>query len=140
MLTKRSPTNIPIATTMVITPTFTLACHHQCVTHIRTVTNQFIICTRIGQTFTIAICTSPGKVWRLTGATVFRGLEGFGAHSRVHSAKIPRLSSDLSMVEQIVAVIRENAHTGLRGDGKIYVSDVQSALRIQDNETGEDAV
>lgn len=28
-------------------------------------------------------------------ATVFRGWEGFGAHSRFHKAKIPRLSSDL---------------------------------------------
>ena len=31
----------------------------------------------------------------LAGATVLRGLEGFGAHSRVHTAKILRLSTDL---------------------------------------------
>lgn len=28
------------------------------------------------------------------GATVLRGLEGYGAHSRLHTAKILRLSSD----------------------------------------------
>ena len=38
----------------------------------------------------------------LAGATVFRGLEGFGAHSRVHSAKVLRLSSDLPIVIEIV--------------------------------------
>ncbi len=38
----------------------------------------------------------------LAGATVLRGLEGFGAHSRVHTAKILRLSSDLPLVVEIV--------------------------------------
>ena len=38
----------------------------------------------------------------LAGATVLRGLEGFGAHSRVHTAKVLRLSSDLPVVIEIV--------------------------------------
>jgi len=38
----------------------------------------------------------------MAGATVFRGLEGFGAHSRLHTAKILRLSSDLPIVVEIV--------------------------------------
>jgi len=38
----------------------------------------------------------------LAGATVLRGLEGFGAHSRVHTAKILRLSTDLPLVVEIV--------------------------------------
>ncbi len=38
----------------------------------------------------------------LAGATVLRGLEGFGAHSRIHSAKILRLSEDLPVVIEIV--------------------------------------
>jgi PII-like signaling protein len=38
----------------------------------------------------------------LAGATVLRGLEGFGAHSLVHTAKILRLSSDLPVVIEIV--------------------------------------
>jgi hypothetical protein len=36
------------------------------------------------------------------GATVQRGLEGFGAHSRLHTAKTLRLSSDLPIVIEIV--------------------------------------
>jgi PII-like signaling protein len=38
----------------------------------------------------------------MAGATVLRGLEGFGALSRVHTAKILRLSSDLPIVIEIV--------------------------------------
>jgi PII-like signaling protein len=38
----------------------------------------------------------------LAGATVLRGLMGFGAHSRVHTFKIERLSEDLPMVVEIV--------------------------------------
>jgi len=38
----------------------------------------------------------------LAGATVLRGVAGFGAHSRVHTAKILRLSEDLPMVIEIV--------------------------------------
>jgi PII-like signaling protein len=43
----------------------------------------------------------------LAGATVLRGLEGFGAHSRLHTAKILRLSSDLPIVVEIVDSIEK---------------------------------
>lgn len=36
------------------------------------------------------------------GATVVRGIMGFGAESRIHSAKILRLSDDLPMIVEIV--------------------------------------
>lgn len=38
----------------------------------------------------------------LAGATVLRGYVGFGANSRIHSARIMRLSEDLPMVIEIV--------------------------------------
>jgi PII-like signaling protein len=38
----------------------------------------------------------------LAGATVLRGVLGFGADSRMHSAKILRLSEDLPVVIEIV--------------------------------------
>jgi len=38
----------------------------------------------------------------LAGATVLRGMEGFGAHSRIHTSKLLRLSSDLPVVVEIV--------------------------------------
>ncbi len=38
----------------------------------------------------------------LAGATVLRGVEGFGARSVVHTARILRLSEDLPMVVELV--------------------------------------
>lgn len=38
----------------------------------------------------------------LAGATVFRGAMGFGLKSRIHTAKILRLSDDLPLVIEIV--------------------------------------
>jgi PII-like signaling protein len=38
----------------------------------------------------------------LGGATVLRGVMGFGAHSRLHTFKIERLSEDLPVVVEIV--------------------------------------
>lgn len=39
---------------------------------------------------------------QLAGATVLRGPMGFGAHSRLHTTKILRLSQDLPIVIEIV--------------------------------------
>ena len=38
----------------------------------------------------------------IAGATVFKGAMGFGAHSRLHTMKILRLSEDLPIVIEIV--------------------------------------
>ena len=38
----------------------------------------------------------------LAGATVYRGMLGFGANSRIHTSKILRLSEDLPVVIEIV--------------------------------------
>jgi len=39
---------------------------------------------------------------RLSGATVIRGLEGYGAHGRLHTAKILRQATDLPIIIEIV--------------------------------------
>jgi PII-like signaling protein len=38
----------------------------------------------------------------LAGATVLRGMVGFGAHSRLHTFKIERLSEDLPIIVELV--------------------------------------
>lgn len=38
----------------------------------------------------------------IAGATVFRGIEGYGKRSRIHTASILRLSEDLPVVIQVV--------------------------------------
>ena len=46
----------------------------------------------------------------LAGATVLRGVMGFGADSRMHSAKILRLSEDLPIIIELVDT-EENLNT-----------------------------
>ncbi len=38
----------------------------------------------------------------LAGASVFRGIMGFGGHSRIHAARVLRLSEDLPVMIEIV--------------------------------------
>lgn len=42
------------------------------------------------------------KEMEVAGATVLRGIMGYGRHSRVHTAKILRLSQDLPIVVELV--------------------------------------
>ncbi len=42
------------------------------------------------------------KAQGMSGATVLQGIMGFGAHSRIHTAKILRLSLDLPVIIEIV--------------------------------------
>jgi uncharacterized protein len=78
----------------------------------------------------------------LAGATVLRGLMGFGAHSRLHTFKIERLSLDLPIVIEIVdtrpkleaylAEIDPTIHEGLatleKAEVRFYRSREQQAL------------
>jgi PII-like signaling protein len=45
---------------------------------------------------------SKARETGLAGATVLRGVMGFGRHSVMHTAKILRLSEDLPMIVEIV--------------------------------------
>ncbi|HSO73753.1 MAG TPA: DUF190 domain-containing protein [Blastocatellia bacterium] len=66
----------------------------------------------------------------IAGATMLRGLMGYGANSRIHTAKILRLSEDLPIVVEIVdgtekisallPMIRE-----MVGDGLITIENVR---------------
>ncbi len=66
----------------------------------------------------------------LAGATVLRGPMGFGASSRIHTAKILRLSEDLPMIVEIVD-LEERIHEFLPvldemvADGMITLEAVQ---------------
>ena len=45
-----------------------------------------------------------------------------------------------SLVEHVVQSIVKGAHSGLRGDGKIYIRSIDEAIRISTGERGEIAV
>jgi nitrogen regulatory protein PII len=47
---------------------------------------------------------------------------------------------DSARVDQVVETIRSSAHTGKIGDGKIFVSGVEEAIRVRTGERGEDAI
>ena len=48
------------------------------------------------------------------------------------------VSSDL--LDQVLDAITKSAHTGKIGDGKIFVYDLQQAIRIRTGESGEEAL
>ena len=54
-------------------------------------------------------------------------------------AKI-ELAVDDSVAEQVVEAIANTARTGKIGDGKIFVTQLEQAIRIRTGETGPEAV
>jgi len=54
-------------------------------------------------------------------------------------AKLEIICRD-ELVVEVVKIIEAAAHTGLKGDGKIYVSNIEQAVRISTSERGEGAV
>jgi len=61
------------------------------------------------------------------------------SYSLASRLKLEVACSD-EQVEQVVTAIQEGAHTGLKGDGKIYVLPVLEAVRISNGEIGDKAV
>ena len=45
-----------------------------------------------------------------------------------------------NLLEQAIEAIQKSAHTGRIGDGKIFVTSVEQAVRIRTGETGDAAV
>ncbi|MFC3612474.1 P-II family nitrogen regulator [Lutimaribacter marinistellae] len=93
----------------------------------------------------------------LTGAGV-RGMmvteiKGFGSqsgHTEIYRGAeyavnfVPKIKLELvvpaSAVDQVVETIASTAKTGKIGDGKIFVLDVEQAVRVRTGETNEDAL
>ena len=47
---------------------------------------------------------------------------------------------DDALVERVVETIQKSAHTGKIGDGKIFVTGIEHAVRIRTGETGTNAL
>jgi len=96
------------------------------------------------------VTTALNAIEGLTGMTL-QTVEGHGRtrgkvihddqdpHEFVKKVRIDLFVLD-HLVDEVVDVIQKNAHTGLLGDGKIYVQAVEQAVRISTNERGEQAV
>ncbi|PHP27496.1 P-II family nitrogen regulator [Limimaricola cinnabarinus] len=80
-------------------------------------------------------------------------IKGFGSqsgHTEIYRGAeyavnfVPKVKLEIvvseSLAEQVVASIARTARTDKIGDGKIFVLDVESALRVRTGETDDDAL
>ena len=80
-------------------------------------------------------------------------VKGFGAqsgHTEIYRGAeyavnfVPKTKLEIvvpaAMADQVVATIQKTANTGKIGDGKIFVLDVDQAVRVRTGETNEDAL
>ena len=88
----------------------------------------------------------------LQGITVIEA-KGFGrqkGHTELYRGAeyvvdfLPKVKIELvledQLVERAIEVIQQAAHTGRIGDGKIFVSTVEEAIRIRTGERGTEAI
>ena len=68
---------------------------------------------------------------------IYRGAE-------YHVNFLPKVKVEVAvsddLAEQVVEAIMKSAHTGKIGDGKIFVMDIERAVRIRTGETNEEAL
>jgi len=88
----------------------------------------------------------------LQGITVIEA-KGFGrqkGHTELYRGAeyvvdfLPKVKLEVvledNLVERAVEAIQKAAHTGRIGDGKIFITTVEEAIRIRTGETGKDAI
>ena len=88
----------------------------------------------------------------LKGITVLEA-KGFGrqkGHTELYRGAeyvvdfLPKVKIELvvddALAERAIEAIQQAAHTGRIGDGKIFVSSVEEAIRIRTGERGSDAI
>lgn len=68
---------------------------------------------------------------------IYRGAEY--AVNFVPKVKLEIVVDD-SLADRVVETVRETANTDKIGDGKIFVLDIEQAVRIRTGETGTDAI
>lgn len=70
--------------------------------------------------------------------------DGGSYRAAEHGEFLPKakieLAVDDSIAEQVVEAVCNVARTGKSGDGKIWVLDLEQALRVRTGETGPDAI
>ena len=62
-----------------------------------------------------------------------------GTVEYVNKSKLEVVVPD-GLVEKVIQVVREQAHTGNPGDGKIFVLQVDDVIRIRTGERGDSAI
>jgi nitrogen regulatory protein PII len=80
-------------------------------------------------------------------------IKGFGAqsgHTETYRGAeytvnfVPKIKMEIAvtakMTDQVIDAISKAAHTGKIGDGKIFVLDLEKAMRVRTGETNEEAL
>ncbi len=90
-----------------------------------------------------ALTLALEKVKGLSGVSVIEA-RGFGRSKDNIGDYIPHLKVEIicsdDIVDEVVSTIEEAAHTGLKGDGIIYVTEVEKAVRIETGERNDKAL
>ena len=85
----------------------------------------------------LTICEARGFGRQKGHTEIYRGAE-------YSIQTVPKLRLELvvpaELADRAVEAIRDTARTGAIGDGKIFVLDVEQAVRIRTGETGQDAL
>ncbi|MEM9470502.1 MAG: P-II family nitrogen regulator [Pseudomonadota bacterium] len=83
-------------------------------------------------------------------ASEVKGFGRQGGHSEIYRGAeytvhyLPKVKLEIAVnadvADKVVETIAQAGHTGKIGDGKIFVLDLENALRIRTSETGPDAL
>jgi nitrogen regulatory protein P-II 1 len=82
--------------------------------------------------------------------TELKGFGRQGGHTEIYRGSevvvefVPKVKLEVVLeceqVETVIAAVREAAHTGTVGDGKIFILPVENVMRIRTGETGREAL
>jgi nitrogen regulatory protein P-II 2 len=80
-------------------------------------------------------------------------VKGFGrqkGHTEIYRGAeysvsfVPKIKLEIavtsSLLDTVIEALTKSAHTGTIGDGKIFVTDIEQAIRIRTSETGDIAL
>jgi len=83
-------------------------------------------------------------------ATEVRGFGRQKGHTEIYRGAeytvdfVPKIKIEIVVADErseaVVEAIKTSARTGQIGDGKVFVSDIQQAIRIRTSEAGDDAL
>ncbi len=84
-------------------------------------------------------------VSQVMGCGIQKGYTGIVRGSKVDINMLPKIKFEIVVstdewAEKVVEVIRNAAHTGNHGDGKIFIYEIKDAVRIRTGQHGPEAI
>ncbi|NTV79250.1 MAG: P-II family nitrogen regulator [Clostridiales bacterium] len=84
-------------------------------------------------------------VSQVMGCGIQKGYTGIVRGSKVDINMLPKIKFEIVVstdewADKVVEVIRNAAHTGNHGDGKIFIYEIKDAVRIRTGQHGPEAI